>query len=378
MFNLTQALAAIANKPEFSVKDRGEYIVIDYNMNSKETFVGNDDAETKILLNLRGTAFDKESGKITRLGYHKFFNYGEFPEVDKKLDFNEPHEIKQKLDGSCIFPIFIGRNNYELGTRAGVTDISVMATRWVGENEKRFGLYNDFICFCSIVDVTPIFEFCSRANRVVIDHPETFLILTGVRRISDGFYLSYRELTSISMEFGIPIVACVGETTDEAFSTMRQSVSNLVNDEGVVIQFADGHMVKIKSDDYCLKHKALDSLKFEKDVLLLALEGKIDDVLPLLDEATRMRVGVHVATFMTMFYETHRKIMRDFFEYSHIEEQKEFALAIQNSPYKSFLFSYRTGKVDMEKLLMDFCKKQCSTQEKTRQLKKFLEFTVEY
>lgn len=375
MFKLEEALAAVATKPEFSIKDRDDYVVIDYNLNSKTTFVGKDDAESKILLNLRGTAFDKETGNIIRLGYHKFFNYGEFPEQDKNLDFSKWHDIKQKLDGSCIFPIYTNSYGFELGTRAGVTDVSRLAENWVCETHHRYKLYNEFINFCRKMNVTPIFEFCSRSNRVVIDYPVSNLILTGVRRIDDGSYLTYSKLVAIREEFGIPIVSRENSTTDEQFADLRQSVSDLVGDEGVVIQFEDGHMLKIKSSDYCLKHKALDSLKFEKDVLLLALESKIDDVLPLLDTDTKKRVEVHVATFMCMFYEAERLIVAEFVNIGQIDSQKEFALKIKDSPYRSFLFNLRSGKGTN---LLDYCKKQCGTQEKTKDLKKFLNFNVEY
>ena len=225
------------------------------------------------------------------------------------------------------------------------------------------------------MNVTPIFEFCSRSNRVVIDYPVSNLILTGVRRIDDWSYLSYSKLVAIQEEFGIPIVSREDSTTGEQFSALRQSVGDLVGDEGVVIQFEDGHMLKIKSSDYCLKHKALDSLKFEKDVLLLALEGKIDDVLPLLDADTKTRVEVHVATFMCMFFETERLIVAEFVDIGRIDDQKEFALKIKDSPYRSFLFNLRSGKGTN---LLDYCKKQCGTQEKTKDLKKFLNFNVEY
>lgn len=378
MFKLKDALSAVANKPEFSVKDRGGYTVIDYNLNTKTTFVGKDDAETTVLLNLRGTTFDNETGDIIRLGYHKFFNFGEFPEVDKALDFSERHEIKVKLDGSCIFPIYSETCGFELGTRAGVTDVSKMATAWMKADPQRYLDYKEFIYFCRKEKATPIFEYCSRENRVVIDHPVSSMILTGVRMLADGRYLDYAALISIHHMFNMPIVKMTGVTTKEKFAGLRELVGDLVNDEGIVIQFANGHMLKIKSADYCLKHKALDSLKFEKDVLQLALEGKIDDVLPLLDDDTKTRVQVHVATFMTMFYETHRKIMNEFFTHSHIESQKEFALAIQHSDYKSFLFSFRVGKKDLDSLLTDYCIKQCGTQEKTKEMKKFLDFDLQY
>ena len=68
MFTLQDAIKAIEEKTEFSVKDKCDYVVIDYHIDFGDTFTGRTEEETTILLNLRGTAFDKITGKIIRLG----------------------------------------------------------------------------------------------------------------------------------------------------------------------------------------------------------------------------------------------------------------------------------------------------------------------
>ena len=378
MFTLQEALKALEEKTEFSVKDRGEYIVIDYNISFKETFIGRTDEETNILLNLRGTAFDKISGKIIRLGWPKFHNWGEFPESDKKLDFSKPHTITQKLDGSCIFPIYMPDGSYELGTRAGITDVSKMADRWMKSNENRFGAYDRFIKTCQRNNVTPIFEYCSRENRVVLDFPETKMVLTGARWMYDGSYIDRDRLIIISDHFHIPLVSQQSSSTNESFTSLRKYVGDLVGDEGIVIQFEDGHMIKIKSDDYCLKHKALDSLKFEKDVLLLALEGKIDDVLPLLDDSAKKRVQSHTDAFLAAYIATTKLIATAYEQVGNIESQKEFAFEIQDSKFKSFMFAYRGRKTEFADSLLEHCKKGCGTQERAKEMKELLSFSEVY
>lgn len=377
MFSLKQATAAIASKPEFTVRDRGEYVVIDYNVSFKETFVGVTDEETKILMNLRGTAFDKNTGNIIRLGYHKFFNYGEFPETDKTLDFSQDHLITVKLDGSCIFPLYTGTSGFELGTRAGVTDVSKMATDWMESDLLRLDSYGRFIKACRMLGITPIFEFCSRKNRVVLDYPEDMLVLTGMRFIRSGEYLSRKLVRDFGLRAFIPVVECIVEDLSNDFDGFHQYIKTLKNEEGVVISFPNGHMLKMKGDEYCLKHKALDSLRYEKDVILLSLEGLIDDVLPILDTVTKDRVEVHLITFWTMFYETARKIEQAYDFYRYEKTQKAFAEEVAGDKYKSFLFSLRAGK-NVVDLLKDYCKKQCGTQQKTIDMKKFLNFDVVY
>ena len=376
MFTLNQAIAAVANKPEFSVKDRGEYVVIDYNLNNKETFIGSTPEETDILLNLRGTAFDKQSGKIIRLGYKKFFNYGEFPEQDKQISWNDLHVITQKLDGSLIFPIYAASGTI-LGTRAGVTDVSMLVDQWLNENKELKDLYFEFIEVCKQGNCTPLFEFCSRRNKIVLDYPETQLVLTGVRRINNGKMLDRVAVEYFGLLYGIPIVKLHDPITDTGFHSFHQEVQDLENDEGIVVLFGNGHMLKIKSNDYCLKHKAVDGLKFEKDLFLMSLQGKLDDVLPLLSPEFAWRIKQHSDAFLSHVFDCSTALENEYEKFSTIVDQKDFAIAIKANKFQSMLFMRRKGMLSYE-LILQYAIKQCSTQDKARLLKEFIGFNAEY
>jgi hypothetical protein len=52
--------------------------------------------------------------------------------------------------------------------------------------------------------------------------------------------------------------------------------------EGFVVRFDDGEMVKIKADEYCLFHRAKESLEREKCVVEMIVKGTLDDFKPLL------------------------------------------------------------------------------------------------
>lgn len=378
MFTLTEALEAIKNKPEFSAKDKGSYTVIDYNLNTKDTFLGDTDFNTKILLNLRGTAFDNDSGEIIRLGYHKFFNYGEFPEIDKVLNFTYDHVITKKLDGSCIFPMYTNEGIF-LGTRAGVTDVSKLADKYLedsGNKDKYFG----FITYCQVLDITPIFEYCSRENRVVLDYPEPMLVLTGLRCIDTGMYISRKSTEVISEKFGIPLVESYS-FLDKDLVEYVEEISKLENDEGVVIRYSDGgYMLKIKATDYVLKHRALDQLRFEKDVILLHLNGLMDDVYPILDTTIKNKIEAYLGVFSRCYKQTLTNILYEFKKFEHLaSDRKEFALAIKDNRYKQFLFKLCTDiNFDVPSMLTDYCKKQCSTQASSKELKLFLNFHEVY
>lgn len=378
MFTLREAKDAIKDKPEFSCKDKGSYSVIDYNLNTRETFVGRNERETMVLLNLRGTAFDNSTGKIIRLGFHKFFNHGEFPEKDLQLDFSDDHLVMQKLDGSFIAPIYASEGTV-LGTRAGVTDVSKLADDFVASTLD-VSFYDELIAVCREENITPMFELCSRKNRVVIDHPEDRLVLTGMREISTGEYFYHETVVALGEIFNVECVKVQG-TVGPDFEKFKNSVSSLIDDEGVVIRFTKGkntdHMLKLKAAQYVLQHKAIDQLKFAKDVLLLSLTGALDDVIPLLNEVTRVRVESFVSDFWKCYGDTLILIGLEYSLYSGIESQKDFAIAIKDSPNKSFMFGMRKGN-NLPDMFTDHCKKQCGGIYMCDDLQKFLGMTVKY
>ena len=379
MFTLSQALAAIKEKPEFTCRDKGSYSVIDYNLNSKTTFVGKDDVETQILLNLRGTAFDNETGKIIRLGFPKFFNLGEYPEIDAQLDFEDEHLITQKMDGSCIFPIYTSDRVFTLGTRAGITDISRMATDFITNKPHYF----DFIGECRSQGSTPIFEFCSRKNRVVIDYPEDMLVLTGIRHIESGQMFPRKTYHWLAIRYGVVTVSQIESVNSAGFKMFQESVKNLVDDEGVVITFTSGrmqgHMVKLKSEQYCDRHHAVDSLKWDHDCVKLIVTGLIDDVIPMLAPDRAEFIKNYAQELMDRIDLKAEAIRWEFENLAHIKDRKAFAEAVLPLDTKAFMFKlFVDPSYNIRDALIEYAKRMANNQANVKELKNFIGFYQEY
>ena len=49
-------------------------------------------------------------------------------------------------------------------------------------------------------------------------------------------------------------------------------------------------MIKVKADWYVSLHRTKDAVRFEKNVLNIIADNKVDDLLPLLDEADKTKV----------------------------------------------------------------------------------------
>lgn len=356
MFKLNEALNAIKDKPEFNFQEKDGYSVIDYNIQTLTTFVGRDERETEILQNLRGACFDS-SGNIVRLPFHKFHNLNECAGyMESDIDFNAPHYIMEKLDGSMIAPVRIG-NKYRLGTRAGVTDVSMIAETWLSEQPEEFQKrYDDLIEEMLLLGLTPIFEFCSRMNKVVIDHPEPHLTLIAVRENSTGIYQPKSLLETLGMSFNIPVVKF---HTPEVFATVK----GWEDSEGIVVAFENGKRVKIKADAYVLRHRAKDMIRFEKDVVRIILEDKLDDVLPIVDADVRTNL-LEFAEWLKNTIITDESAMKQIVDSLRMicHSKKEFAMTVnERIEFKiisSFLFKVYDGK---EPEIKEYLLKNCSS-----------------
>lgn len=376
MFTLSQALSAIKDKPEFSAKDKGSYTVIDYNLSTRDTFTGSSVDETMILLNLRGTAFDNKTGEIIRLAYHKFFNYGEFPELDAALNFNDAHTITQKLDGSMIAPMYT-REGIILGTRAGRTDIADMASDFAVQTTN----YVDLIFKCSVMfNATPIFEFCSRKNRVVLDYPEDQLVLTGVRFMDNGEYMSRKNVVALGKEYDVPVVKQFSSTDQNHFANLRAEVASLLNDEGIVIRFESGqmagHMVKIKADQYVKMHKAVDSVKWDHDICQLILNGLIDDVIPILMEDKAKFIINYNEKLLNAISKKSKEIINLYKDLYH-PDRKTFAIRINDHECKQYFFKlHNNDSLNVYDLIIATGKKKCNNIKNTNEFYKFINFNL--
>lgn len=272
-------LFIVAEKEGYTVINYGKIVVPDMfpEVNREEYCIGGEPGrkieEARLHRALRrecrGIIFDSKTGELIRRPYHKFFNVNERPET-MKLDLTQEHIIFDKLDGSMIAPFFLD-NKIIWGTKMGATDVAKPVMNFVGQ----YSNYNEMAYAMIAAGYTPIFEWCSRKQRIVLDYPTDNLVLTAIRHMETGAYSDISKLHKIGDMFEIPVAKTYDsyDNIDEFVEYTRA----LSDTEGFVIRFNDGHMAKIKCDWYCNLHKTLENLVFEKDVLYMILNETIDD-----------------------------------------------------------------------------------------------------
>lgn len=270
--------AIVAKNPNFYIGLRDGYIVVNYLVAGKDTHPPVVDRETAIMRELRGLIFDYEGNVISRR-LHKFFNLGEREDV-AQIDVSKPHTVLEKLDGSMITPVRIN-GAIRWCTKMGITEVAGPVEKFVDEHQE----YVKFAELMFQFNFTPIFEWCSRQQRIVMDYPEDKLVLIAVRSTATGFYSHYTGVEAIASDFNIPVVETMEPISD--LDKFTEELRKREDIEGIVIRFDDGHMVKVKTDTYVALHRAKSLLENERDVVGLILENKTDDLMALLPEEDR-------------------------------------------------------------------------------------------
>ena len=282
---IDDVLLAVRGRDEFVVAEREWGTVIDYQITLPDSFTGPDAA---LRAECRGIKF-RQDGTLLARPYHKFHNFGEpqmqVADLAAAGRFHEHFIILDKLDGSMIHPIVDWTDTLRFCTRMGVTDVATNAYEYAARFSRIMAgkqpWYLDFCYDLSTSGLTPMFEWCSRKNRIVLDYPDDQLILTAIRKNDTGEYLTWRKMRVLADPYNIPMVGhWDGEWDDiHAFLDM---VHDIEESEGYVLRWDDGTMGKSKGQWYLQIHKAKDHISHEKRVIGLILNDNLDDVMPFL------------------------------------------------------------------------------------------------
>lgn len=266
------------------------YSVINYVINTPEVFPNfgeGRDFTAAVRRECRGLIFNEDGVLISR-PFHKFFNLGEREDhIFENVDFTEDFVIMEKLDGSMIRPIWFPNGEYRLATKMGITDVSMQAEVFVSMMGSYFkNRFERFLAACNIRKLTPIFEWCSNSNRIVLDYPEDRLVLTAIRSNVYGTYYSHEDMKRWAGEYLNDIVKCL----DTSLHNILNVAKTEENEEGYIFRFKSGHMIKQKLEWYVLRHRSKDLICREKNVVEMIVNDAMDDVIPLLCNEDRARV----------------------------------------------------------------------------------------
>lgn len=342
--HLDDVIPYIKDNPAIGVMQRGTFTIINYHYQSFDTFDGPNES---IARECRGLIFDTASGKVTNRRYHKFYNVGEKDNTQAGvLPFDRPHVIMDKLDGSMISPAPVGGDISKLVwcTKMGDTDVAKNAACFVGARPE----YTRFAERALEDGYTPIFEWCSPKNRIVVQYSHDSLVLTGMRHTKTGEYKHISQATFLGALAGIATVPFVETQAGDADFIARARLEE--SREGYVVQFENGHMVKVKNEWYVGIHKAKDLISSPRRILINVLNNTLDDVISLIPYEDKLRTTAYVQA-----YERHLReavatytAQRDHYIRSGVS-RKDFAISLARTmKFPSVFFTAWDGHVSVE------------------------------
>ena len=310
----------------------------------------------------RGIAFNTASGFIASRPFHKFFNAGERDEVAMSvLPFDKAHIIMDKMDGSMMRP-FLVADEVRWGTKMGPeTDVAAMAQAYAVQHDK----YENMARACMELGVTPIFEYFSKENRIVVSYPKRDMVLLAIRETISGEYWSREDILQVANAFDVPVVDVYADdigddtgleawdvaTNEGAANKFVQSIRQSSDiPEGVVVWWPNWGFVKVKTEEYVDLHKAKEKMATERNLITVILADTVDDLLPLLDAEDRDRLTSFVDSFWNdvnhlaeaiQFYYTQAK--------AEFDTKRDFAVSgkLADSPHiRSLVFALWDGKLE--------------------------------
>ena len=353
--HIDDVLPHIEGRKEFVVAERDYGTVINYVVAMQDTFdmypagyngtLSTYDLGGAIRRECRGLIFDLDGNLMSR-PFHKFFNVGEREETQSHaIDLSVGHTIMEKMDGSMIRPLLVD-GYLRLGTKMGVTTVAMQAEEFlVTQSAEKLA----WLRKCVEDSVTPLFEWVSPENQIVLNYDEPELVYLGTRDNVTGAYVM-----DTSCPFPtVPQYGSLELGLNDYMDIARKQEAR----EGDIIRFADGHMVKIKNDWYVRIHKCMDRIRFDRNIVDLIINEEVDDVLPLLPEKEVAKVRDFETRFWEAFKRTEENLMLRFLEAkaNYGEDRKRIALEfiplLENKMDAPIIFKMLDG-IDLREFML--------------------------
>lgn len=290
-----------------------------------------------IVMECRGLILSKPDHNILCRSFDRFWNYGEDPRSDE-FDITKA-TVDDKIDGSIC-------NVYHDGARWCVATRKMAFAEGLVPNKKKTyaDIFEEAIgddvdnAFKEISkDLNIIFEMVSPETRVVTPYPEKQVYLLDVRNRDTGLFLG-NEITyywRIKAKWLYP----QKHTFETWKEVVRASQDLPAMEEGYVAKIGDWR-IKIKNPAYlAIAHLRENGAITEKRVVKLVFMQDHEEYLIHFPE-DRPEFNPWIEAYDSMIMD----VLKKWIDCKEIDDQKEFALAIADSPSKGALFAMRKGR----------------------------------
>ena len=232
---------------------------------------------------MRGVTFIFDTdGKLWKrfLMLPKFFNLNqvESTQYDKVKD-KLISSIMVKEDGSLIAFILTPDMNLFAKTIAGIgNEQSVKAYDLLIKNSDNI----KWIKAILELGYTPLFEYVSYDNRIVLNYRGSTLKFIGLRGNDSEEFIPAASIKEINI--GLPDTIEIIKSENYTLDELIEKAKSEKEKEGWVIRFVDGQLIKIKTVWYCDTHYMRTENVFREDYIIRNyLTETLDDIVAQLD-----------------------------------------------------------------------------------------------
>lgn len=299
-----------------------------------------------ITIECRSLILSYPDGNVISRSFDRFFNYGEMPDFYADFDINRS-VVAEKADGSLIKVYFSpATNQWEISTRSqafaeGPHAIGGVFRDWVlrAMNLTELEFQGAMVLFEQ--DVTMIMEYTGPENRIVTPYEKSEMVMLAVRNNVTGEYEDAQHYVDLLAGYGMNI-RMAHEYKLQTFEDILVAARDLptLTEGYVVYDPVSGKRVKIKNPSYVAVHHLRENgVPSIKRIFALVLENEQDEYLSYFEQDRKLFEPVIAEV------EAYRQAMMSNWELvKHIEDQKEFALAVQKFKGTPFFFNAKKAK----------------------------------
>ncbi len=312
-----------------------DIVILNYTENTTYEKRWND-----ITLSCRGLIINESSNEVLARPFPKFFNYGELPEYEADIPFDETPEFTVKLDGSLGISYKINGQTY-WATRGSFESVQAQIAQKIWDEKYADVMIPD--------ETTLLVEIIDPSTRVVVDYSgmSDLIIIGAVDRFS-GKDFHYNELLQLGTQLGMKVTEQKKLTLEEAVR-LKATIDH--NNEGWVLRWSSGKRLKVKGDRYMDIHKIAYGLS-DKMKTEYWKDGKIDELILKMPEEFRHEIEDFKkkldAELLNLKYIVDEYLHASL---SNTQDRKSFAIhASSNIPqeYKYLVFKQYDNKLKQE------------------------------
>lgn len=285
--------------------------------------------------------FNKDGSLFNRyILLEKFFNLNQVPESmysvvkDYKIKY-----VNNKEDGSIAS--FIKLPN---GKVCGKSKMGF-------DNDQSNGInmiYKTNPDVKSLVDwtldneISAVFEYVAPHNRIVLRYAKEELILLRLRDNKTGRHIDIKD--HMDKVGSIKIAPFEDDHTLDGLIELSQTA---LDREGWVVQFQNGHMIKIKTSEYQALHGLLTDDLYREHILIgYILDDKIDDILGQIPEEQKEaheRIHKMISVVKKAITEKSNEIEKLYDVFTKMGDRKAFATKYIRDPNFGFVMAMTKG-----------------------------------